>query len=150
MPRHLTALLAALLSCSAADGAMYRWVDENGVTVYSQTAPVGGNAVRIDRQAGPSEAEQEAARVRLQEQLEQAQDAEEAKKAAEAEAAAQREEAERRFTACEAARHNLETLRNLGPRMVRTPDGEYRRMSEDEVAAGIEQAQNQVEEYCDQ
>jgi hypothetical protein len=150
MPRHLPALLAALLCCSIADGAMYRWVDENGVTVYSQTAPMGSDAVRIDRQAGPSQAEQEAARTRLQEQLEQAQDAEEAKKAAEAEAATKREEAEQRFTACEAARHNLETLRNLGPRMVRTPDGEYRRMSEEEVAAGIAQAQDQIQKSCDQ
>jgi hypothetical protein len=149
MPRHLPALLAALLSCSTADGAMYRWVDENGVTVYSQTARVGGDAVRIDRQAGPTLAEQQAARAHLQEQLEQSQDAAEAKKAAEAEAAAKREEAEQRFTACEAARHNLETLRNLGPRMVRTSDGEYKRMTEDEVAAGIDEASRQIKEYCD-
>ncbi len=39
-PRHGWVLVAAVLACGPAAGAeIYRWVDENGVVNFSQTAP---------------------------------------------------------------------------------------------------------------
>lgn len=144
---RLAALLIGLVPMLA-DAGVYRWVDENGVTVYSQWPAPAANAVRIERQSGPSEVEQAAAEERLQRQREQIQDAtDQQRKAAEerAQAAAQDEQ---RAANCATARKNLATLGSLGPRMIRTPDGRYLRMTEEEVAQQIRTAQKQIDEYC--
>jgi hypothetical protein len=148
LARTLSIGLVAGCLCGPALAGVYRWVDENGVTVYSQTAPPAGAAVRIDTQPGPSAGDQEAARERLKTQVEQSFDAEEEEKQAAEEAAKKAEEDARRAENCEAARANLDTLQNLGTRMVRTPDGRYLRLSEEEVAAKTEEAQRQIQEYC--
>lgn len=137
----------SLVSLPASSG-VYRWVDENGVTVYSQNAPPAGDAVRIKPRPGPSAADQAAAQERLKAQLEQSMDAEEERRQAEEEQAKEAEQAAAKADACKAARANLETLQNLGNRMVRTADDRYLRLSEEEVAAKIKEAQTQVDEYC--
>ena len=144
----LYAVCVSLVSLPAASG-VYRWVDENGVTVYSQNAPPAGDAVRIKPQPGPSPTDQAAAQERLKTQLEQSMDAEEESRQVEEEQAKEAEQATAKAGACKAARDNLETLQNLGNRMVRTADGRYLRLSEEEVAAKIKEAQTQVEDYCD-
>lgn len=69
------------------NAGMYRWVAENGVTVYSQTPPQYGEAVSIKKQTGPSAEETARARERLRGQVEQSFDAkEDAKQAQEKEA----------------------------------------------------------------
>lgn len=143
----LYAVCISLVSLPASSG-VYRWVDENGVTVYSQNAPPAGEAVRIRPQPGPSPADQAAAEERLKAQLEQAMDVEEERRRVEEEEAKEAEQAAAKADACKAARTNLDTLQNLGNRMVRTADGRYLRLSEDEVAAKIKEAQTQVDDYC--
>ena len=128
---------------------MYRWVDENGVTVYSQTPPPSGDVVRLKKQPAPSTDATEAARERHQRQRERVFDELEGRKDAEAEKSQQVAEAQYRKTNCAAARKNLEAFKNLGPRMIQTPDGKFLRLSEDEVEAQIAKAQDQVKTYCE-
>ena len=149
MPSHhlrFAALIALLPALAAAE--VYRWVDESGVTVYSQWPGPAREAVRIQTPTGPSAAEQATADQRLRQQMDQIQDAEDAR----TEAAAKRAEAlaqtELRAANCAAARQNLETLQNLGPRRVRKPDGSYVRMTQEEVAAEMDSARQQIDEYC--
>jgi hypothetical protein len=130
---------------------MYRWVGENGVTVYSQTPPPSGNAVQIKKQPSPSADDASAARDRTKKRREQAFDEGEARQEAEAAQAQQVKKAEddgRRAANCEAAQANLEKIQNLGRRRVRTPDGTVLRLSEEQVRTQIEKARMQIEDYC--
>lgn len=127
---------------------MYRWVDENGVTVYSQTPPPSGDAVKLKKQHAPSTEAANAARERLRKQREQAFDADQARKEAEAEQAKQAADDAQRAKNCSGARANLEMFRNLGRRMIRTPDGKIQRLSEEEVKMQIDKARGQIEAHC--
>jgi hypothetical protein len=127
---------------------MYRWVDEHGQTVYSQSPPPEGNAVRIKPRRGPSADEAKAAQERLQRQIESDFDARDERKRAVEERAKKNEAAKQRAEYCAAARKNLETLQDLGPRMVRMPDGEYKRLSENEVAAEIRKTEDEIAKHC--
>lgn len=150
MPNSATrvAVLVAVLAPLTVPADVYRWVDESGVTVYSQWPAPSVGAVRVDTPKGPGEAERAAAEQRLQQQIEQLQDAADARSAAADERAQAEELARLRQDNCAKARSNLETLQNLGPRMVRKPDGSYVRMTQDEVAAEIRTAREQIDEYC--
>jgi hypothetical protein len=127
---------------------MYKWTDETGQTVYSQTRPPTGNATRIDKAPAPDPAAAEQRRQQLREQLERSYDQETEQGRLEAE----EEEAERqrqtRSKNCEAARKNLQTLENLGRRMVRTPDGDYQLLSEQARQEKMEKARADIEKYC--
>jgi hypothetical protein len=148
--------LAALLawSCTAgwltpAGAQMYRYVDENGVTVYSQVPPRSVDATEIQPDPGPSAAARNAALQRLRRQLESDFDRRsEAKRQAEqqAEEAAR---AEVRANNCHAARTNLDTLQNLGARHLELPDGRVVTPGEQQRQRLIEDARAQVRENCD-
>jgi len=142
-------VVLATCACASAAAAMYRWVDENGVTVYSATPPPSGEAIELQQQSAPSADAVDAARERLQRQRERAFDEEEARKGAAAEQEKQEAEAKFRAENCAAARNNLKKLRDLGPRMLRTSDGRLLRLSEEEVQMQIEKTQGQIEDYCD-
>lgn len=148
---RLAVALFALCTCATVSPAMYRWVDENGVTVYSQTPPPSGNAVTITKQPPFSADDSTATPERIKKRREQALDEGEARKEAEAAQAQKVKKAEndgRRAANCEAARANLEKLRTLGRRRVRTPDGKVLRLSGEQVRTRIEKARIQIEDYC--
>jgi hypothetical protein len=151
MPSPKAQILAALITacaCVSTPAAMYRWVDENGVTVYSQTPPPSGDAVKLRKRPPPPARDVEAARQRTEQQREGVFDQTEAEKQAATEQAMREDEAHQREKNCAAARDNLETYQNLGPRRIRTADGRYLRLSEDEVRMEIDKAQAQIEEFC--
>jgi hypothetical protein len=152
MKNQSAKLVFALLTtsaCFSTPAAMYRWVDENGVTVYSQSPPPSGDAVELQGQPAPSAETTDAARERLRDQLTQDFDDEEARSEAEAEKAKQAADEALREENCAAARENLEKFQNLGPRRVLMPDGKTLRLSEDEVQAQITKAQGQVKTFCE-
>ena len=146
-PQVVAALIAAC-TCNPTGAATYRWVDENGVTVYSQSPPPSGDAVTLKKPPPASQKAADAARENLRLEREKAFDEEEDRKAAEAEKAKQAEEEAQGAANCAAARDNLEKFQNLGPRMIRTPDGRVLRLSEDEVQMQVTKALRQVETYC--
>ncbi|MGA7979397.1 MAG: DUF4124 domain-containing protein [Chromatiaceae bacterium] len=141
-------VLFAASTCMPLHADMYRWVDENGRTVYSQSPPPDGQAVKLKAAPPPPPAEVSAAQKRLQRQIETSFDDREERKRAAEEQAKKDEAAKRLAENCAAARKNLETLQNLGPRMIRTSDGEYRRLSEEEVAAEIRKTEEQIAKHC--
>lgn len=150
MTRRLSVplLAAGLLLASVGLAQPYRYVDENGETVYSQTPPPGGDAVRVPVLPGPPEAEIEAARTRLQQQLEAEVDAEAAAAKAAEEAGKASAEADLRRKNCAAARQNLETVRNLGTRRLPGADGTLAPVSDEERARLTQQAEQQISEFC--
>lgn len=141
--------LCGLVLSGSIEAALYRWVDESGTTVYSQSPPPDGKAELI--QGGPRAATPGgtgAARERLQQTIEADFDRREERKRVAAEKA-KREEAEaRRKRNCTAARQDLEALQAPGPRRVRYPDGTYRVLTSDEAKEQRDLAQQQVDEFC--
>jgi hypothetical protein len=127
---------------------MYRWVDEHGGTVYSESPPPSGQAVELEPPPPPPPGEVRAAEAREKSAIERAFDAQEDRKRAAQDKAKQEAAAEQRTTSCAAARQNLETLQNLGARPVRMPNGQSHHLSEQEKAAKIHEAREQIAKYC--
>jgi hypothetical protein len=145
------AWLCALFSASAwlpVQADMYRWVDEHGRTVYSQSPPPSGHAVKVKPAPPPPPEEVRAAEERGRSAIERAFKAQEDRTPGGQDKTKQDAAAEQRTKNCATARENLETLQNLGARPVRMPDGQSRHLSEQEKAAKIHEAQEQIAKYC--
>jgi len=147
----VAAMLCWLASiCPGVAGAeLYRYVDQDGVTVYSQSPPPTGDADTIRPAPGPGTADTDAARQRLRTGLEQYMDRREQRQR-EREAARQAErEAEQRAAGCAAARKNLDTMQRLGPHRLRMPDGSLIRPDAQERARMVGELQEQIQAQCD-
>lgn len=141
--------LAPCLPPAPALAEVYRWVGPDGVTVYSRRPPPDARASEIRQAPAPSpeDAQRADERVRaiVEHDFDQRFDAERAAEEAAKQSAVQAQ----RQTNCAAARKNLEALENLGTRMVRTPDGEYLRLSESDREARMAEARGQIGQNCD-
>jgi len=123
---------------------MYRWVDENGVTVYSQSPPATGQAEEVKVHTSTAAPAPQPTRPGNQ-------DSEAGNDAAIEEGPSKEEIAESnriREENCQAARHNLDLYTNLGNKLVKTPDGLYKRLTEEERQTKIQESQRLMEEYC--
>lgn len=54
MPRQIFLLLLLLFSATAADARVFKWVDGNGMTHYSETAPEGQQAQAMPESPTPA------------------------------------------------------------------------------------------------
>ena len=61
---------------------------------------------------------------------------------------AAKEEKKRLEKNCEAAKSNLSKLESLGRHLWKTPEGQYRRLGEDERQQMMDAARQQIEENC--
>ena len=140
------ALLLALLVSAAVQAEIYRWVDENGVTIYSQTPPPDSEAKRIKTSPAPTGAEN--SQRQLEEEMQKLEDYREDK--ALAEEKRQKEERERQLNEenCRKARSNLDNLTALSRRLLKMPDGSYQRLTEEQRQQKMEEARKMIEKYC--
>lgn len=131
-----------------AHAAMYKWVDENGVTQYTQYPPPSREYQTLVPPPPPAE-DPEGAQQQLEGLLQQQDEASKAR----AETGEQEQKAaaaaERRKQNCQAARTNLELLTTGGHRRITGPDGIAYYPSEEERQERIATAQKQIEEFCD-
>lgn len=142
-----TLLALGLLGASGVSGAkIYKYVDENGNVVYSQTKPKNVEALEVKprvRKVSPEEARKEL--DALGEKADNAgRNRDVIKKSKEdTEALAQREKEN-----CETARKNLAVLQS-SPR-VQSPDenGQLFVLDEEAVKAKTAEAQEQITRYC--
>ena len=140
--RTVVFMLLTALWLGSAEARVYRWVDENGVTVYSQSPPATGQAEEVKvhtSTAAPAPQSPENPDTDTGNDA-----APEAGPSKEEIAESNRIKAEN----CQAARHNLDMYRNLGNKLVKTPDGLYKRLSEEERQAKIQESQRLMDEYC--
>lgn len=136
----------ALTFGAGVEAAMYKWVDENGQTHYTQERPppgIKGTTVEPAPEP-PSAATSRDEAQKLQERLEERLDtrAEGRKKAAD-DAAHAAEKASR----CEAARQRLEKAQRPRTNFVEA-DGTQRRATDEEREEQVGQAEKQVKEFC--
>jgi Domain of unknown function (DUF4124) len=140
------AAFAVVLACgclSPAWAAMYKWVDEKGVTQYSETPPPGAKATRIEIAPSPPAAapkddwkqrELESRQRRLQKDAEEQQD--------QARAAQRRQR-------CLAAQREIDVLRSGRPVYQVNERGERVYLGDKERAREIEGWQGRAQAYCD-
>jgi hypothetical protein len=143
-----------VLALFAASGGLplhadiYRWVDEHGRTVFSQSPPPSGHADKVKPPPPPPPDEVSAAEARQRSEIQRAFDSKEDQKQAAQDKTKKDAAAEQRAKNCATARQNLETLRNLGTRSVRMPNGQLHNLSEQEKTAKIKEAEEQIAQYC--
>ena len=139
--------ISFLLAAPPASAEVYKWVDEKGVTHYSETPPPGRKSGALPiKPAPPAEAVPSAKTWREQEgdllerQLRQQQREEKEKKV--------REEQEANIDRCQAARQRLEMYQTKGRIFRRDSQGEPVFVEPEERPAIIADITQQIEAYC--
>jgi hypothetical protein len=141
---RIALLVLALLPLAAAGQTMYKWVDEKGVTHFSESPPPDGKAAKIEVKPVGNEAPR--SDDWKQRDLESRQ-RRAAKEAADSEV--QKREQQMRGTRCSTARSELDGLKNA--RRVYKIDAKGERVyTEDaERPALIERWEQEARKYCD-
>ncbi len=129
---------------------VYKWVDAEGNVHYGQRRPQGEQAETVKIQGPPvtpDDASLELEKLKLKAGLgSENKDAQETK----GQQAAREMPEEVRKENCRVARHNFAALLQKR-RVVRTDeDGNLIRMDDNEKAARLEQAKQQIQKFCDQ
>ncbi len=144
-------LFAFLCSVSVgAWGTVYRWVDENGQVVYSQTPPPPGREARTVAPPPPPAESPEVARQRIKKQLETLDKLDEKRRKTREEAQKKEEEARKKAEICQRARNNLNLLTSRPPNTLFKVGKEYKRFTPDERNKKIEQMKKLIQQTCDQ
>ncbi len=146
MTRILVLLLFASTSCFV-QAAMYKWVDEQGKTVYSQSPPPKGKAERI-KPPPPPAIDPAVARQQLEARQQALADRREDRELASQKAQEDKAQLERDRQRCAAARRNLQNFQGPPNRIVRNANGEFQRYNEKERQAKIAEAQQAISESC--
>jgi len=139
-----TLLLATLLfGCIGASSAapIYKWVDAQGVTHFTATPPVSGQASTVPAAKQPPAAPAASAPTRSDDA---------GQSQADIEARVRQEVAQQekeRADYCLQLRTNLAQLRN-NPRLRMEVDGEMRRLGEDERQSKISETEQAIAENC--
>lgn len=146
--RLFTAVALVMALAAPAGAAIYKWVDEKGVTHYGEKAPEGAKPAQVkvtDTTSSDAEDELKALNERRNA------DAEARKKAAAggAGSAPSAEDIARHNEACQQHRKNLETLRSGKRVRMAGDDGQPRALSDEDVANQIKFAESELQR-CEQ
>lgn len=140
------ALFTVIISFSVS-AEIFKWVDEDGQTHYSQTAPDSGEAEIIDVPPPPPISPDEA-RDEVEELIEQQQAADKAEQEAQQKAEQQAERQAQLETNCQVAKNNLQAYQNNPGRRVLDENGNATRPSEDDRQQKIQELQDKIDLYC--
>lgn len=146
--RFGSVLLGWLILAGLAQAAMYKWVDDQGVTQYSQHPPSDRPTETLVPPPRPG-TDAAAAQKKLEETLQGLDEDRKARAESEQEQEKLAATAEQRRKNCTAARDNLTKLTTGGRKRLIGPDGVAAYMTEEDRQARIEKAQQQIGEFCD-
>ena len=147
---HVTCFLVilSLFSLNSTAG-VYRWVDDQGNVVYSQTPPPDGRETKLMAPPPPPAEDPDAAMERIRAQSEALEKASQERQKQQQEKKQKAQLEAQRKANCEAARKNLETLRSRPPNtLYRTGKDEYRRFTIDELNQQIKEQEKIIQENC--
>lgn len=145
------ALLIAgmLITVMAAQARTYRWTDESGGVVYSQTPPPPGVAAEIIGAPPPPAESPEAARQRLEERMQKFEAERKQQRESQQEQAEQQVKSQQAAQNCTAAQHNLSIYADAPPnRLYKDDAGVYRRLDPAERDAKVKAAREDIAKYC--
>ncbi len=146
--RLVLALAIGLTPVTPSIAATYKWTDDDGNVVYSQTKPPGGRAVEVVKQHSTGVTDEEAKR-----QLEGLRDkanAQSEDRQLKAEVAQDELDRNQRIKKnCENARKNLSLLETPARVTLMDADGNPYFLGEEQRQERVLEAKSQVERYCD-
>ena len=155
MHKKMLLLVLSLLAVATLGATIYKWVDEKGVTHYSETQPPKQKVREIQVQPTPpagAESGKPAAKSWQEQELEfrkrHAERQEAAKRQEEKEAAAKREALARKQR-CILARQNLHTLQMQRAVYSINEKGERVFLDDKTRAAEIQRMKKEVESFCE-
>lgn len=155
MPRMLLALLFSLFAGLALAGTMYKWVDDQGTTHYTDTPPPDRKAQEIQTepsapatgpggaQPAPDNWQEEERQFQRRRAIRKEQQWQEEQAAARA-----KQQAVARKQSCLLARQNLHALQQGRPVYHIDENGRRTYLDDPARAAAIEQARKDIERYC--
>jgi len=129
--------------------ATYQWVDENGVTVYSQLPPPNQADARKVAPPPPPATTPKAAQDELRRLQQKLEDLREDR---ELQASAQKKESEKqqlRVENCRRARENLQILQQRSRQLIKQSDGTYKRYTPEEKAQKVAEYEAMIKRSCD-
>ncbi len=147
VPGLALALVLAPALVAPAAAAVYKWVDDNGVTQYSQTPPPGRQAVRLEGglPTGGSTGASMESRLKALQESGKKDDEGDAKKGNEAQDPAQQAALEEN---CRQARESLTTLTEHRRILAKNEEGEMTRLTEEERQARVQELRDYIDEHC--
>jgi hypothetical protein len=147
--RAAPALLALCAACAIAAhaGPMYKWVDEKGVTHFSDDPPPGGKAQKMDVKPSPSSSEPSAP-LRVEDVRKRALELRDERLAREKRDEDAKRKADQDRSRCVSAQNRIESLRLQRRRYSMNERGERVYMEDKDRDAEMEKAQQAVEKYC--
>ncbi|NQD80478.1 DUF4124 domain-containing protein [Pseudomonas sp. CrR14] len=138
----VTTSLALVLSSTAMAGQIYKWVDAQGVTHFSEQPPQGQQANTVNTATPPPPAPEPKPAPTFKDIADPQQAAADAKVKKEV-----AEQEAQRLKYCETQRNNLAQLEN-NPRVRVEDGGEMRRLGEDERQQRIADSKKAITENC--
>lgn len=147
MRKHLVLpVLLALVSLPCQSGNIYKW-QMNGKTIYGEYPPAGVDAVQLNKASAVQINKSE--RASPQELVKKS--AEAAKKMAADDQIVADAEAykEARSENCAIAKRNLSMFQSGGRHRFKLPDGTISYLDEAETQSRIQEANEQIRDYCD-
>jgi len=128
-------------------GKVYKWVDENGATHYTEAPPANSESTTIRTQGkDPKNAEQ--AKAKLFKQRESlTEDIDNRAKAGE-EAKLDAKSSEIKKNNCKTARSNLKILQEHGRIKQKNKEGEYNLLPEEKRQERVQKAKDRIKEFC--
>lgn len=141
-------LATAVLLGIAAFGAqarIYKWVDEDGMTHYTQSPPPAG--IEGKTMSPPPDVDTEAARARLKQQQEQAQKFLDQRQDATEDQQKKQQDTQAAKQRCEEARTRLQSFQNPRVNFV-DKDGTRRRATEEERQRELQKARDYLDKNC--
>lgn len=141
-------ILGGALWIPAQASEVYKWVDEDGVTHYSQEPPPAADATRVDVDA-PPEAEIEREREEMEETGERLEKNREQRREAEQAAEQEARDSERREQRCADLRASLEQLTENRRLLVPDGEGDVRRLPEEERQERVAERRRQIAANCE-
>jgi len=145
---RLSLIVAGILLSVAIQAGVYRWVDENGVTVYSQVPPPADvQKERIDPTPPSPVSEKEAWKEVNQEwrKMQDRQDITKEQAIADSDQSKKKHDEEKN---CSIAQRTLQQLGSSRRNRVRTPEGGVKRMPAKEREDRLREAREMEEKYC--
>jgi len=148
LSRTMIAIICLASFVTTMEARVYKWVDSEGVTQYSQSPPASGTAKEIAPPPLPSATRQmqKSATSDTGSNTKSADEGATKEKGASADDIAESEKI--RTENCSIAKSNLDLYTNLGKKLLKTPGGLYKRLTEDERQEKIKQSEESVKEFC--
>lgn len=140
--------IISLILLTPATARTYRWVDENGQTVYSQSRPPSGEVTIIKPPPPAPASEPNETMNKLKARLDASDKTKKKENDAKEKGDKVARNAEIKKKNCEKAKSNLTGLEQNARVRMKMDDGNYKHLTDEERAAEIEKAKKAIEQYC--